>query len=670
MDAATEVLAAGHRNAASRPSEGAAPPRERLVIVGNGMASYKLCEKLAARQGMARYEVVVVGEEPRPAYDRVHLTDFLAGRPEEELCLQSRAWYSANGITLRTGDRVIAIDRETRIAHTESGRWLAYDKLVFATGSRPFVPPVEGADLSDVFVYRTIGDLNEIRTRARNATSAAVIGGGLLGLEAARALQGLGLECHVVEFAPQLLPVQLDPRAGELARRQIEEMGLRVHVNVRVNRIAADGRRRSLHFADKDQEPISVDLVVVAAGIRPRQELAESCELAIAIPGGIQINDRLETSDPSIYAIGECANHRGVTYGLAAPAYQMAEVLVDRLLGGGAEFRGADMSTRLKVLGLDVSVFGDYNQPAVTHCWESDGVYRRIVVRDNRLVGASALGAWPEAGEVQDAVRVERRVWTWQARRFMRQGTLWPARRQPVGQWPAAATVCNCMNVSRGMLAAAQTAGCATVEAMAAATGASTLCGTCKPLLAELAGQPAATTGPARGARGLAVAAGAALLLVAAIFFAPSLPYAASVQTFPYDVIWRNSVWKQVTGFSLLGLTGLGMLLSARKRLRSFTRGDFGLWRAVHALLGVGALIVLVAHTGLRFGANLNAALMTVFALANLAGAAAGGVVSADHRLATTRAMALRKCVVWGHVVLVWPLPALVAFHILSAYYF
>jgi nitrite reductase (NADH) large subunit len=413
-----------------------------------------------------------------------------------------------------------------------------------------------------------------------------------------------------------------------------------------------------------------VDLVIVAAGIRPRLELARECGLAIGGPGGIQVDDGLQTSDPNVYAIGECATHQGVTYGLAAPAYGMAETLVDRLMGGTRLFKGADLSTRLKVLGLDVAVFGDYNQPRQSFFWESGGRYRRVVVSGGRLVGASALGAWPEAAEVQDAVIREQRVWNWQLRRFTRKGVLWPPRTQSVNQWPAAATVCSCMRVSCGALKAARAQGCVTAAALAAATGASTVCGSCGPLLAELAGHSHAAQWPGRGARALLVAAGVGLLLTAVILLVPAIPYAASVQTFPYDTLWRNGIWKQATGFTLVGLTVLGLLMSARKRLRVFRWGDYGLWRALHGVMGAGTLVVLLAHTGLRCGAHLNAALMTVFVLANLAGAAAGGIVSFDHRLSGSVAAASRKWLVWGHLALVWPLPVLVAFHIVAAYYF
>jgi nitrite reductase (NADH) large subunit len=659
----------GESGAARPASLERAEPRGRLVIVGNGMASYKLCERLVSLHGTALYEIFVFGEEPRPAYDRVHLTDFLDGRSADALCLGTREWYSGHGITLRTSTRIASVDREARVVFTGAGESIAYDKLVLATGSRAFVPLMQGSGLSNVFVYRTVEDLLAIRESARAAREAAVIGGGLLGLEAARALQRLGLECHVVEYAPQLLCAQLDPRAGELARSRIENLGIRVQVSARVDRIESGGSRRILHFVDPRQAPLSVDLVVIAAGVRPHHELAEASGLRIAVPGGILVNDRMETSDSRVYAIGECASHRGIIYGLVAPAYRMAEVLAENLMGGSRSFPGADHSTRLKVLGLDVAVLGEYNHGGAVHSWESNGSYRRIVLREGRLVGASAFGEWPQAGQMQDAIFSRRRVWAWQIRRFRKRGMLWPPRKRNVTEWPAASIVCNCMNISCGTLRQARDRGCVTIPSLAEATGASTLCGSCAPLLAELVGAAADTTRPA-GRKGLGIAAFAGLLMAVFLIAAPAAPYADSVQSFPYDALWRSGVWKQTTGFTLLSFSLLGLLMSARKRIRHFNRGDFGLWRTFHALMGAATLGILVAHTGMRFGSHLNFALMTFFVLTNLAGAIAGGILSCDRWSAGPWGAVVRRVTTWGHLALTWPLPVLIGFHILAAYYF
>jgi nitrite reductase (NADH) large subunit len=635
------------------------------------MAGFKLCESLVRARGTERYEITVFGEEPRPAYDRVHLTDFLGGRAPGELALASREWYADHGIGLHTGRRVVAIDRNRREIHTGDGGSAPYDKLVLATGSHPFRPPVDGLDLPNVFVYRTVEDLNAIRRRAGESGSAAVIGGGLLGLEAARALDSLGVECHVIEYAPHVMVTQLDDTSGRLAASRIEEMGIRVRTDARLTSVDSDGARLVLNFAGSDDragDALAVDLVVVAAGVRPRIELGKAAELGTAEVGGIIVNDRLETSDPNIYAVGECVSHRGVTYGLVAPCYRMAEVLAGNLTGGSMAFEGADVSTRLKVLGLDVAVIGDYKQPGRIVTWSADGQYRRLVLDGDRLIGASAFGEWPEVRRMQDAVGRHRRLWGWQVARFRREGRIWKTGASPVSAWPDAATVCNCMNLSAGTLRQALASGCRTVKALAATTGASTICGSCRPLLAELAGE----TGSVRLERSIGLVASGALVLtiVAAVALAGPMPYSDSVQVaIPYDAIWRDGVWRQATGFTLLGLAVAGLTMSIWKRWSRFRWGSYPFWRTMHAVMGVAGLAMLAAHTGMRPGGNLNLVLMTSFVGANVAGAFAGGLVGGALGHGRTSAR-VGQTLVWIHVLFVWPLPVLVGFHVLSAYFF
>ncbi len=650
--------------------DAAAEHNARLVVIGNGMTSHRLCERLAALGGALRYAVTVIGEEPRPAYDRVHLTDLLHGRSMEELTLGSLDWYAERAIELRTGDPVVSIDREAHKVKLASGGAVPYDRLVLATGSQPFVPPIEGVDLPQVFVYRTVDDLLAIQHQALRSRSAAVIGGGLLGLEAARALQAFGIACHVIEYAPHLMPAQLDATGAALLQRQMETAGINVLTAARTERIERTAAGLALELSGGAADPVVVDMVVIAAGVRPRHQLAEAAGLTVAARGGVLVDSRLRTSDPSIYAIGECASYGGVSYGLVAPGYRMAEVLAGNLMGREEKFLGSDMSTRLKVLGVDVTVLGDYNQPGSTACWTSGDSYRLIVMNGSRLAGASSVGPWPEAGEMQDAILRARRLWPWQVARFRRQGSPWKARGRDVRSWPATATVCNCMNISKGALAQACGKGCTTVEALAQATGASTLCGSCKPLLAQLLGGDLMTA-TSKGSRGLVAAAATAGVLCLLFTLSPPIPYAQTVQqAFAVDQLWRSSFLKQLSGFTLVGLALAGLLMSLRKRWNRFAKGDFGYWRAVHGVLGALALLALVAHTGLRFGSNLNFLLMTFFVAANFIGAAAGGMAGMEQRFHGPAGAKYRRWFTWLHVGATWPLPVLIGFHILSVYYF
>ncbi len=641
---------------------------QALVVVGNGMVSHKLCERLA---NLDAYKITVFGEEHRPAYDRVHLTGFLEGRSSEQLQLASKEWYAGNGIELHLGDPIIAIDRAARKVRAASGRETVYDQLVLATGSRAFVPPIPGVDLEGVFVYRTLDDLARIKAYAPKCRRAAVLGGGLLGLEAARALQGLGLDTWVVERGSSLLARQLEPKAGAILQGHVEKLGLRVCSQRQSERIEAIGDDRLLQF--NTGECLRVQLVVVAAGIRPRDELAAECGLELGPRGGVRVDDFLRTSDPNIFAIGECASHNGVCYGLAAPGYKMADVLAANLSGRRSRFTGSDQSTRLKLSGIEVATLGEFQAEGdETLSWNGPEGYRRIVLERGRLVGATAVGLWTEAGRAQELIERRARVWRWQRRRFSDTGRLWKGETGlHIAQWPASAMVCNCTGVRRGALTAACSEGCATVEQLARRTGASTVCGSCKPLLAELLGAPASMQ-PLAGLKALAIACAVAVALALVILFAAPIPFADSVQSSlrQLDRIWRTAAWKQSTGFTLVGLALISLVLSFRKRLKKFTWGEFGNWRALHATLGAVSLIALVTHTGMRLGQNLNLVLMMNFLALALAGAAAGGVTALERRLGARAAKRLRSFWTATHIAIAWPLPVLVVFHIVMAYYF
>ena len=327
------------------------------------MVGHRFCEKLVELDTGRRHRLVTFCEEPRPAYDRVGLTRFFDERDPARLMLTSPEWYDEKGIELHVGDRATAIDREARVVRSARGREIPYDRVVLATGSAPFVPPIPGVDKKGVFVYRTIEDLEAIIAYAEGVRSAAVIGGGLLGLEAAKAAHDLGLETHVIEFMPRLMPRQVDDAGSRLLVEEIEKLGVRVRVGAATKAILGNGRVQGMAFEGGGE--LDVGMVIVSAGIRPRDELARACGLAVAERGGVVVDDRLETSDPDIHAIGEVAHHRGMVYGLVAPGYEMAEALAARLAGDAARvFTGADLSTRLKLMGVDVASFGDYEAGA------------------------------------------------------------------------------------------------------------------------------------------------------------------------------------------------------------------------------------------------------------------------------------------------------------------
>ena len=317
----------------------------RVVVIGNGMVGQRFLEKLVARGG--DHEITVFCEEPRPAYDRVQLTSFFSGKTPADLNLVEKNFFERAGVTLRLNDSVLGIDPLEKVVRSARYKSVPYDKLVLATGSSPFVPQVAGRDRRDCFVYRTIEDLEVIAATAARSKVGVVIGGGLLGLEAAKALKDLGLETHVVEFAARLMAVQLDDSAGRLLRKKIEALGARVHLGKNTKAITEGTvHRQKLVFADGNV--LETDIVVFSAGIRPRDELARAAGLAVGERGGIRIDSHCRTSNPDIYAVGECALWEGRIFGLVAPGYQMAEVAARHLAGEAeVQFLGADMSTKL-----------------------------------------------------------------------------------------------------------------------------------------------------------------------------------------------------------------------------------------------------------------------------------------------------------------------------------
>lgn len=293
----------------------------KLAIIGNGMVGHRFAEELTDKADAGQFDITVFCEEPRVAYDRVHLSSYFSHHTAEELSLVKPGFYEKHNISVLINERVITVNRQEKVLHTNTGRTVHYDKLVIATGSYPWIPPIKGSDTRDCFVYRTIEDLNAIEACARRSRKGVVIGGGLLGLEAAGALKNLGIETHVIEFSPVLMAEQLDALGGEQLKQKIERMGVTVHTGKNTTEITASGSgesRKVLHFADGSS--LETDFVVFSTGIRPRDRLARQCGLAVAERGGLVINDQCQTSDPDVYAIGECASWHGRTYGLVAPA--------------------------------------------------------------------------------------------------------------------------------------------------------------------------------------------------------------------------------------------------------------------------------------------------------------------------------------------------------------
>lgn len=455
------------------------------------MVGYKFCEKLIGK-GRPDFEITVFGEEMRPAYDRVHLSEYFSGKTADDLSLASPQWYRDNGVKLHLGDPVRSVDRKAKEVHSYNGHIVSYDYLILATGSAAFVPAIPGVEKEGVFIYRTIEDLEMMCSYAKKAQKGAVIGGGLLGLEAAKAMLDLGLsDTHVIEFAPRLMPRQIDEAGAKILQCKLQSLGLKIHTAATTTEIIGNQQIEAMRFAD--DTILDVDMLVISAGIKPRDELAKACGLEVGPRGGVVVDDRLQTTDENIFAIGECALHKGMIYGLVAPGYEMADVVVANLTGNAKVFTGFDMSTKLKLIGVDVASFGDpFIQTKETRTVVVEdghkGIYKRINISEDgkNLLGGILVG---EASAYNMLLQT------------CKNNVVLPPNPEDlilgartgegdsgagITGLPDDAMICSCENVSKGDICNAVNSGCETVDAIKKCTKAGTGCGGCVPMLKDL----------------------------------------------------------------------------------------------------------------------------------------------------------------------------------------
>jgi len=470
-----------------------------IIVVGNGMVGYKFCEKFVEKSEAKDFKITVFGEEPRPAYDRVHLSEFFENQDAKALEMAPAAWYDDKGINLVVGERVADINRTSKTITTFKDRVFSYDYLVLATGSSPFVPPIKGVEKEGVFVYRTIEDLEgmlayaaKLKTEKPDAR-AAVLGGGLLGLEAGKAVMDMGLEPHIVEFASKLMPRQLDSRSSQVLQLKLESIGLNIHLSKATNQILGDKAITGMEFGEDDI--LDVDMLVVSAGIRPRDELGKNCGLEVGVRGGIVVNNKMQTSDENIYAIGEIALYSQMIYGLVAPGYDMASVAVDQIVGKTESLMpdDIDMSTKLKLIGVDVASFGEPFMPAakghsVIFENKTQHLYKRINVS---LDGKSLLGGIL-VGDASDYNMLHQVYLNGMAIPEDPSQLILPASEGgssfgSVLDLPDIAQVCSCESVSKGDICCSITEGESNnLGDVVTKTKATTGCGGCKPMVVDL----------------------------------------------------------------------------------------------------------------------------------------------------------------------------------------
>lgn len=481
--------------------------KKNIIVIGNGMVGYKFCEKFVAQPTTYtdQYQLTVFGEEPRPAYDRVHLSEFFEHRDATPLSLADRQWYTDNDITLHTDTRIVAIDRDAKTIQDTVGNSYSYDKLILATGSAPFVPTIEGVDKEGVFVYRTIEDLEEMMAYADKIRGGrgVVLGGGLLGLEAAKAVMDMQLEAQVVEFAPRLMPRQLDDGGSEMLQRTLEDIGIHIHLDKATKSVIGDKAISGLDFGSGDT--LDTDMLVISAGIRPRDELARTAGIEMGERGGVVVDDTMRTSDPSIYAIGEVALYNEMIYGLVAPGYEMAEVAVSQIIGESPTqmSQEIDMSTKLKLIGVDVASFGDPFPPtdeAHSIVFENkvEGLYKRINVSLDKttLLGGILVGDASDYNILQQMYLNAMPLPDKPETLIVKGGDGGDNPFGSVMDLPDDAVVCSCESVTKGAICCSiRDDGNENLKDLVLSTKATTGCGGCKPMVEDLLKETLKTMG-------------------------------------------------------------------------------------------------------------------------------------------------------------------------------
>jgi nitrite reductase (NADH) large subunit len=464
---------------------------KKVVVVGNGMVGHHFIDQLVSSSGES-FDVTTFSEESRLAYDRVMLSTYFTGNTADDLALATPAQYNASGVGYHVNEQVVSINRDKKTVTTNKDQTIAYDKLVLATGSFPFVPPVPGKDQPHIHVYRTLDDLDDIADSAKQSTSGVVIGGGLLGLEAANAIKELGLQTHVVEFAPRLMAVQLDEDGGKLLRQKIELLGVKVHTEKNTLEIVkGEEFRYRMNFADGSH--LETDIIVFSAGIRPQDALAKQCDLTMGPRGGIMINDQCLTNDPDIYAIGECALWDNRIFGLVAPGYAMAKSAVSHLTGGDKSFTGADMSTKLKLLGVEVASIGDAhgntpNSQSYQFLDSAKGVYKKIVMNEDGtvLLGAVLVGDSSDYGQWLQLALNKIELSHPPECLLLPELDENASTSGGIDALPPTAQICSCYDVSKQVLCDAVAGGAQDIGALKSCTSAGTGCGGCVPLVTQL----------------------------------------------------------------------------------------------------------------------------------------------------------------------------------------
>ncbi len=644
---------------------------EAVIVIGTGPVGIKFVQTLLENENTP--VIKIFGNEPWEPYNRVKLSSFFAGQVEmDELAIGKN--LEDKNLVLHNNCEVISIDPVSRTVTDELGNTHRYSKLIIATGSSPHIPNIKGVNLDNIFTFRNMSDIESLMSRRTRSRKTVVIGGGVLGIEAAKAMTRQNTEVTIIDHSLSLMSNQLDETASEMLRDYILSLGIKVYLGQIIKEFKGDTKVEKILLSDGRE--IEYDTVILSTGIKPNIDLARKAHLSVG--KGIRVNDAMQTSNQDIYAIGECAEHRGKVYGVVKPGLEQAKVAAYSLHGKKENYTGSLSATQIKVIDKQVFSMGDtYEISSVglrkEYVYRDDtkGIYRKIVIKTHGIVGAIAIGEWDELGRIQESILKKRFVPPWVLLKFKKTGNLWPEEdSKNINEWPAATVICNCTGVTRGQLSSEISNGITTLADIGTSTGASTVCGGCKPLVAQmLSGN--VQVDPVKGSRNIFVMGFLTTLITLLAIFLPSIPFANTAEVvWQWDTIWRDSTYKQISGYSLLALSVVALLLSLRKRVKKFSFSSFPVWRIIHVAVGFATVFGLAIHSGYRLGEGINYYLALSFIAVLIAGAASSIVVAVEHKIDLSLSRKLKNKFVWLHILAFWPLPALLAVHIFKSYYF
>lgn len=639
---------------------------KQIVIIGAGPAGVKAANELLSK---SRDVVVkIFNGEPSKPYNRAQLSYYLAGdMPLDDL------EYSLNEhggrLQLFEGCRVEEVHVSNKVVVDQHGQTHAYEKLIIATGSTVSAPPITGNDKSGVYCFRSLDDAERLIERRQENQDIFVIGSGPLGIETALAMKTQTNKVYL-QVRSRLFVSELDEHAKGVLADYIRSNGVEIINDALVERIQGNGKVTGVILTNGAE--LSVDSVIMCTGVSPFKELASRAGIDVA--KGILVDDFMRTNCAHVYAVGECAEHQGVTHGLISPGYEQAQVCAKHIVDEAEPYSGKRGELQFKFRNFSSQVLGDvaeHDQRQVfVYKNTLKNVYRKLIFSGRRLLGAVIIGEWTEAGRVASLIANKNRLARGSQKLFLEHGNLWNEQKLSILAQPEDYVVCLCESVTRGEISACMERGHRSLRALGEELEAGVTCGSCQPLLSTMIDEPVPNL-IMRHYKQIFLASIVSVIIITLTFFAPKLPFERSVQfAFQFEKIWYGSVYKQLTGYILLGLVFLAGTLSIRKRWKRLSVGNLDNWRFAHTILGLIALVALIVHTGFRLGDNLSFLLMVVFLLATLTGSLVGVFMSRNHHWTDLKLTQYRAWWSRVHYSLLWLLPALLGFHILSSYYF